>query len=495
MGDFVGYLFWGFLVVYGIILWLMSPHTVTLGGFFKGEDRQGRPSSPVLLTMSIFISWIFAKSVTNAANLGAEFGIVGGVAYATYWLCIPLTGLVIYYLRKRFAATSLVSFLQGRYGKAAGICFSLAILIRLFNEVWSNSSVVAGYYGDSGTAPFIIAALLFTLITLLYSMRGGLRAAIITDALQTILFAVALIFILIYVLPHHTLTEFVQTGDWRISAGVDLLLVTALQLFSYGFHDPVLTDRGFISDNKIMLKAFCVSGILGFLAILAFSFIGIDATLQGMPLSSNVPAEVGRALGIGALLVMALIMISAASSTLDSSFASLSKLIAWDLPRLLGKTPDERARRLGIAVMIFFAIVGNLPMVLGTDILKATTISGTMIMGLAPVFILPILAPRLIRPTTLGFHLSFWPGIVLGFAYAFGFLPAELAIGAGKNGLLLAVNFYGLIICTLGYCIPGIITRLLKPDGGEDVDSVSAEEYQQILEREEKAKLSVGALE
>ncbi|MDR0515079.1 MAG: hypothetical protein LBG81_07970, partial [Coriobacteriaceae bacterium] len=219
MEDYIGYLFWGFLLVYGVILWLISPHTVTLGGFFKGEDKKGRPASPALLTMSIFISWIFAKSVTNAANLGAEFGIVGGVAYATYWLCIPLTGLVIHQLRKRYAATSLVQFLKSKYGQIAGICFSLAILIRLFNEVWSNSSVVAGYYGSSGTTPFIVAALLFTLITLLYSMRGGLRSAIITDVLQTVLFVIAVCFVLAYVLPHHSLGEYVSTGSWQLDTG------------------------------------------------------------------------------------------------------------------------------------------------------------------------------------------------------------------------------------------------------------------------------------
>lgn len=70
--------------------------------------------------MSIFISWIFAKSVTNAADLGASFGIVGGLAYATYWLSIPLAGIVIYRLRTREGATGMVPFLIGKYGRAAG---------------------------------------------------------------------------------------------------------------------------------------------------------------------------------------------------------------------------------------------------------------------------------------------------------------------------------------------------------------------------------------
>ncbi len=103
-----GIFFWGFMIVYGIIMFAIAPKTVTVGGFFRGEDRKGRDANPWLVMASVFIAWIFAKSVTNAANMGANFGIVGGIGYAVYWLCIPLTGWALYRLRVRFRATSLV---------------------------------------------------------------------------------------------------------------------------------------------------------------------------------------------------------------------------------------------------------------------------------------------------------------------------------------------------------------------------------------------------
>ena len=84
MDSTTGHFFWGFLVVYGVVMFLLSPKTVSLGGFFKGEDRQGRAANPWMITASIFIAWIFAKSVTNAANMGASFGIVGGIGDAMY---------------------------------------------------------------------------------------------------------------------------------------------------------------------------------------------------------------------------------------------------------------------------------------------------------------------------------------------------------------------------------------------------------------------------
>lgn len=447
----IGLFFWGFLLVYGVLMLALAPRAVTLGGFFNGEDGQGRSAAPWLLTSSIFISWIFAKSVTNAANLGASYGLVGGLAYATYWLSIPLTGLVIYRLRRRFAAKGLVSFLSSHYGRGAALAFSAAILIRLFNEVWSNTAVVGGYYGDAGSAPFIGAALLFTAVTLAYSLRGGLRSSILTDAAQAAIFLVALLWVLGLVLPQHSPAALASTSHWTLDAGVDLLLVAGLQVLSYGFHDPVLTDRGFISEEQSMRRAFWIAGLLGFVAILAFSLIGVHAQLSGLAASDNVPAALAKTLGIGALLLMTVVMVSAAGSTLDSTFSSLAKLGGRELPLLAGRDLGQKAIGVGMAVMVAFALLGNLPMLAGTDILKATTISGTMVIGLAPVFILH----GLVAPTRLGFHLSFWCGIALGVALTLGWIPPGWAIGDGKYALLLGTNLYGLGLCVLGYLIPG----------------------------------------
>lgn len=61
-------LFWGFLVVYGVVMYVLSPKSKTANSFYRGADDQGNPVGQWSLTASIFISWIFAKSVTNAAN-------------------------------------------------------------------------------------------------------------------------------------------------------------------------------------------------------------------------------------------------------------------------------------------------------------------------------------------------------------------------------------------------------------------------------------------
>lgn len=452
----MGAYFWGFLVLYGGVMYAMSPSATTISSFFRGTDNQGRPTSKWALMMSIFISWIFAKSVTNAANLGAAYGAVGGLAYATYWLSIPFAGLVIYWLRTRHGAQGLVPFLIQRYGRAAALAFGLAIFIRLFNEVWSNTSVVGAYYGKAGEWPFIAAALLFTAVTLFYSIKGGLRSSIVTDVIQGLLFIVVLGVVLFLVLPKHGAGTLISSGEFKLSAGFDLVLVAALQVLSYPFHDPVLTDRGFITEEKTMLRSMVVAGVIGFACIFAFSLVGVHAKLEGLPTGDNMPGAVAGAFGAFPYFLMTMIMIVAAGSTLDSTFASVSKLVGQEVPLLSGRQPGSNALKIGVLTMIAIAVLGNLPMIAGTDILKATTVSGTMVMGLAPVF---LLAP-LVRHSPWSFHLAFWPGVVLGILLTLNAIPSSWALGTGKYALLLGTNFYGLAICFAGFLVPVLWQRI-----------------------------------
>jgi SSS family solute:Na+ symporter len=451
--------FWGFLFLYGGLMYALTPHARSVSAFFRGTDNAGTPATGWALTCSIFISWIFAKSVTNAANLGAAHGVVGGLAYAAYWLSIPVAGLVIYWLRTRHGATGLVTFLIGRYGRYAAVAFMVAILIRLYNEVWSNTAVVGAYYGKPGTGVFITAALIFTAASLCYSLKGGLRSSIITDVVQSVLFVLVMLVVLLLVLPQHGPAKLLSIGEFHLNTGVDLLLVALLQVLSYPFHDPVLTDRGFITEEKTMLRAMLWSGLFGFICIFAFSLVGVHAKLEGLPGGDNMPGEVARAFGAVPYLLMTLVMILAAGSTLDSTFASVAKAVGQEIPLLAGSTPGERAVRVGMITMVAFALLGNLPMIVGTDILKATTVSGTMVMGLAPIF---LLAP-LVKYSPWSFHLAFWPGVLLGVLLAAGGIPASWAIGNGKYALLLGTNLYGLAVCCAGFLLPLAWQRLNVP--------------------------------
>ena len=438
---------WSLIIASSLVLFLLSPWAKDTNQFFKAVQKKKAPNTFMLMG-SLIISWIFAKSITNAANLGLDFGIVGGVAYAGYYLSFAVAGLVIYRMRLHGKYRSIHHFLSSKFGKSAVTIFSILIAIRLFNEVWSNTMVIGSYFGPAGTSSYYWSILVFTGLTLAYVLKGGMSSSIVTDVIQMGLFSILLAVILFTIFGNTTSTtvkEVVNSGIWSFETGLNLLFAALLQSFSYPFHDPVLTDRGFISSPKITLKSFLWASILGAICIVLFSVIGVYALSQGM--QGQAAVEVGKAFGIIILLVINFIMITSAASTLDSTFSSFSKLVAMDLK--FGKS-----LKFGRWSMVIIAILGTIPVFLNAEILSATTISGTMVIGLTPVFLFwRGKAPK------ISFHLSVFSGLFFGFLLIFNWFPQALIFTSGKYADLLWINFWGIICCLLVYIIPTWIKK------------------------------------
>lgn len=104
----------------------------------EGFDARAEVGFTTLMP-SAFITWIFAKSINNSAVLGGRFGVMGGVAYAGWYVSFFAAAFVGYILRTRHGFRSLPSAVERCFGTTALFCFSLALLYRLWNEIWSNS--------------------------------------------------------------------------------------------------------------------------------------------------------------------------------------------------------------------------------------------------------------------------------------------------------------------------------------------------------------------
>jgi Na+/proline symporter len=66
----------------------------------------------------------------------------------------------------------------------AALAFGLAVAYRLEQEVWSNSLVVASFYGPVHSPAWWAAAVVSTAIPLIYCFTGGMRASLFTDVFQ-----------------------------------------------------------------------------------------------------------------------------------------------------------------------------------------------------------------------------------------------------------------------------------------------------------------------
>lgn len=437
---------WLLIIISSVLLFLLSPFAKTKDQFFKATRNKKSPNV-LVLTGSLIISWIFAKSITNAANLGLEFGLVGGVAYAGYYVSFIVAGIVIYQLRTKGNFTSIHHFLTSKFGKKAVAIFSILIAFRLFNEVWSNTMVIGSYFGNIGSISYYWAIIIFTFLTLAYALKGGLSSSIFTDIIQMVLFSVLLIVILSIIFSENdfTLGTILSSGTWSLDLGLNLFFAALIQSLSYPFHDPVLTDRGFISTPEVTKKSFFWASLLGALCIVLFSLIGVYA--QAKRLNGQAAVEVGKSFGVVILLIVNLIMVTSAASTLDSTFSSFSKLVAIDLN--LGKSVS-----FGRITMVIVALLGTIPVFLNPEILSATTISGTMVIGLTPIFIFwKQDVPK------ISFFASIFTGLLFGISLITNTFPEILIFSSGKYADLLWVNFWGILTCCITYLTPKWIVK------------------------------------
>ncbi len=373
---------------------LAAPRRVSVDGFFGGQSETGQAPKLLTLVLSQVTTWIFARSLMNAAILGYFYGMAGTLAYAAYYGSFLTGGFVVARLRAG-GAGSVQDWLHARFGSVGTGCYNLVIALRLLSEVFANLIVVGLIF--SAVLPEIALAkemsiALVAMLGLAYSAWGGLSAALRTDVLQMAVFLVVftVAFIAMLLSPGFDLGAVVTAqGTSGSYNGWILMAVAALQVFSYPVHDPVMMDRGFLADEKTTQRSFLHAFWLSALCIIAFGMFGIQASLVGAEYEGEL---IGTWAGMFPAWIFAALLISlliSALSTLDSALSSASRLCVEELALA------PRSLTGGRIIMIAFMAAGAALTLWGNATLfDAVAVSGTASMFLTPVLIVGLVMGR-----------------------------------------------------------------------------------------------------
>lgn len=367
--------------VIALVSILISRRTSNFDTFFRGVSEEGNAPGLWTLVFSQVTTWIFARSLMNAAILGFYYGLWGTLAYALYYLSFLTGGRIIDSLRFRHGYSSVQDFLFDRFGAWGTRCYNLVVAIRLVSEVFANLLVIGILFGATGSTLYVVSIVAFSVVTLLYSLLGGLRASIRTDVFQMIVFLLTLVMLMAI-----SFNAGLYTGDSLLYKPFDitepgpiLMLVALLQIWSYPLHDPVMMDRGFLADRQTTRKSFQHAAWISSIAILAFGSLGVIAGTLTVD-EETMTATLSRILGDTPMVLFNAALVISAMSTLDSTLSSASKLVVVDMKILPEKIFNGRV------VMTLFMVLGLLLVFFGNkDLFSAVAVSGTASMYLAPV--------------------------------------------------------------------------------------------------------------
>lgn len=449
------------LGVFSVACVLLSPLAKSDKSFFQGHANDGKIPGLITLTFSQVTTWIFARSLMNAAILGFYYGIWGTLAYATYYLSFLTGAHIVDHIRYKHNCPNIQTFLQQRFGSIGSHSYNFVVAIRLVSEVFANLLVIGILFGVAGSSAYVWAIVSFAAVTLLYSGLGGLHASLRTDLFQMVLFLITLVILLGFVAmnPQLSMTDLGFKTFELSDPGPVLILVALFQVWSYPMHDPVMMDRGFIADRDTTRRSFYHAAWLSVLCIILFGSLGVFAGAHATS-GEAMNAVLTRILGNVPMLFFSVALIISAMSTLDSTLSSSAKLVAVDM-KVVKPTLFN-----GRLVMVVFMLLGLLMVFYGNkDLFSAVAVSGTASMYLAPVIFFSVWGNMKSIPLwsyLVSFCLAV-AGAVLYFTESSGYTSwFNMAFGIEhKYSKLLLISF----IVMVGGCVAFLIGAALRLRG------------------------------
>lgn len=370
------------LTVYAIIMlcatvFLTKRETVA-EKFHVGDRDMGTLQS----AMSVAATWIWAPALFVSAEKAYANGFVG-----LFWFLVPNVLCLILFIpfakriRERMPkGISLAGFMGEQYHseKVKGIyLFQLGSLSVLSTgvQLLAGGKILSTITG----IPMLPMTILLAAIAYSYSQFSGIKASVLTDAVQmTIMLAVCAVLIPWALSMPGNITAMQQgitgvTGEYTSlfsESGMKVLLgfgiPTAIGLFAGPFGDQCFWQRAFsIKENKIR-RAFSLGALLFAIVPLSMGVLGFVAAGKGFSPNDTgiVNFELVAQLFPRWVMVPFLFMVvSGLLSTVDSNLCAISSLSAElrCVSRMNNAGRMKAAKLSMLAILAMGILIANIP--------------------------------------------------------------------------------------------------------------------------------------
>lgn len=375
--------------------WYARGRVLTAEDYITARDSAGDGTLTATLVASSMGAWI----LFSPAEAGAAFGGLTAVAGYATGSALALVAFAVVGPRIRTllpAGHSLTEYAYARYG---GAMFAYVLLVSV---AYMFISLSAGFTGITGALSLIAGvpawqtAALVGVTVLAYTGYGGLRASMVTDAVQTLIIFPLLVASVVAALLAFGGTDAVH--GTVVAESPELLTVGYLPGVEFGVYVAVaivgaelLNQAGWqrvyaARDRATLRRSFLVAAAAVVPMVLLAGVFGPVAVGLGLVES---PGDASIALflvvqevfptpavvGVGVLAV--LLMVSSA----DTLFNAIASVVTADLPRLLDVRGDRLtfvARAVTVVVAAAATVVGAqgysvLTLFLLADLLAAAT--------------------------------------------------------------------------------------------------------------------------
>jgi solute:Na+ symporter, SSS family len=461
-----------FVLIGALALWVMTRKSQNTEDYFLA----GRNLGWFVVGASIFASNIGSEHIVGLAGAGAG-GKIPMLIYELHaWLVITLGWVFLpFYIRS--GVFTMPEFLERRFSSGTRWFLSLFSLIayvltKVSVTVYAGGIVIASMLNID----FWFGALLTVVLTGIYTITGGMRAVVYTEALQTVVLVIGagtLTFIgLQSVGGWEGMRESLEPGYlnmWRPSTDPDfpwpsLVITSSIVGIWYWCTDQYIVQRVLAAKNiKEGRRGTIFGGFLKLLPVFLFLIPGVVAlALKNKgELSWDTPDQAFAALlmnkmpsGLRGLVAAGLM--AALMSSLASVFNSCSTLFTVDVYKKLKPETNEKDLlkigrwATGVVVILGIAWIPIMQNISGVLYEYLQSVQSYIAPPITAVFLLGIFYKRI---NSRGAIVT----LVTGMGVAFIRIGLELAIDSLQPGTILhtigSINFLSFAAWFFLFCV------------------------------------------
>ena len=428
----------------------------------------GRNAGFFVIGASIFATNIGSEHIVGLAGQGASTGLAVAHYELHAWIVVLLAWVFVpfYYQAGVF---TMPEFLERRFGPRPRWMLSLVslaayVLTKVSVTVYAGALVFSALLPDTFGSPqnaFWIGAVLTVVVTGLYTVAGGLRIVLYTDAAQALILILGSVFLMYFGLEAlggwGELTAFANQHVaefelWRPLSDPDfpwlgMLIASPVVGIWYWCTDQYIVQRTLAAKSLTAARRgalfgaflkvwpvliFLVPGLIG-AALDARGALAIPTGPNGARLADQVfPTMVATLLPAGLRGLVVAALLAALMSSLSSLFNSTATLFTVDVYEKL-RPQASQARIVLVGRLATLVVTGLgllwipvMPLVSGGGLYQyLQNVQSYLAPPITAVFLLGLTSPRINTPGAT------W-GLGLGFVLGFGKLVIQAFFGAGK---------------------------------------------------------------
>ena len=349
-------------IIIGVALYMVL--MIGVGIYASGRNHSvsdfmlaGRSMPIWLCSMTVMATWFGGAMMLGGAGAAYDDGMMGVIEDP--WggaLALLLIGLFFARMFRRLRMTTVVDFMEQRFGKTAS--YGIVITTLFSNTVWVGAMLVAfGVVFESLTSiPLETGIIGGAIVIFIYTAVGGMWAVAMTDFVQMLIIMIGLLVLLVVVLidvggwgaispqlPEHTfrMLPFQNTGEqwlnylraWTIIGVVDISAQTLFQRVSAA------------KDERVAQNSFYIGGV-GYLVFgMIPVMLGIIGSVTMPELAASeqiIPAMAIQHLHPAAIAIFVGAMLAAIMSSADSALLANASVLARNVLPLVVRNPSSR---------------------------------------------------------------------------------------------------------------------------------------------------------